>query len=111
MSKTFEPNFKKQVTDQFVNWINIIEDPAVFHGALHCTGPQGLRHRSQRNKPLSSTLGHHITLHLLATRLCHVGTVVHHKYSLVRHREHLLFATMHCARICKYKSKEHLRKT
>lgn len=103
-------NKQKQEADQFVPWINIVEDPAVLHGALHSTGPQGLGHRGQRNNPLSSTLCQHVTLHLLATWLCHVGTVVHHKDRLVRHREHLRFANLQCALIWKGNRKLHQRK-
>lgn len=82
---------KNNRANQFVLWINIIEYSAVFHGALHRTGPQGFGHRGQRNNPLCSTLCQHITLHLLATGLSHVGTVVDHKDSLVCHWEHLHF--------------------
>lgn len=33
---------QEEGANQFVLWINIIEDPAVLHGALHSTGPKGL---------------------------------------------------------------------
>lgn len=83
---------KRQGAYQFVSGVDVEQDSAVLHGTLYSTGPQGLGNRCQRDHTLSATLCQHITLHLLATRLGHVGTVVHHKDGLVRHREHLWLA-------------------
>lgn len=87
----------KKEANHFVLWIDVVEDPAVLHRALHSTGPERLGHRGQRNDPLSSALCQHITLHLLTTRLCHVGTVIHHKDSLVGHPKHLHFGDLQFA--------------
>lgn len=94
--KRFPSENKKRVewAHQLVLWVNVVQDSAVLHGTLHSTGPKGLGNRCQRDKTLTATLCQHVTLHLLATRLCHVRTVVHHKDCLVRHREHLWLAQL-----------------
>lgn len=70
-------------TYQFLEGVNIVEDAAVLHGALHSTGPQGLGHWGQRDHALTTAFCQHVTLHLLPTGLCHVRAVVDHEGRLV----------------------------
>lgn len=74
---------------QFLGRVDVIENAAVLHGALHSTCPERFGDGGQRDHALCSAFGQHVALDLLPARLGHVGAVVNHKHSLVRDWKHL----------------------
>lgn len=72
------------VSYEFLSRVDVIEDAAVLHGALHSTCPERFGDRSQRDHALRSAFGQHVALNLLPAGLRHVGAVVNHKHRLMR---------------------------
>lgn len=64
--------------------VDVIENTAVLHGALHSTRPERFGNGSQRDHALRSAFGQHVALDLLPAGLGHVGAVINNKHGLVR---------------------------
>lgn len=75
--------------------VDVVENTAVLHGALHSARPERFRDRRQRDHALRSAFGQHVALDLLPAWLGHVGAVVDHEHGLVRNWEQHHGAAIH----------------